>query len=150
MFKYKIAPTLLFLSLVATEVLAAANETTPESPPADNQVTVVKDHFPFRQNFWMEFSGTVLMFILIALSNAGGLSGGGTNIPIMLIFFEMNMKEAVPISGFVAVVSTVFRFILNYNQKHPTHSDRSTINYEVIMITMPAVFLGSFIGVKIN
>ena len=156
MFKSKFAPLFILATLVALGVHAA--DTAPAEPPkADpapapesNDNKVYHDNFPFRQNFWMEFSGTVLMFVLIALSNAGGLSGGGTNIPIMLIFFEMGMKKAVPISGFVAVVSTVFRFILNYSQKHPTHCHRSTINYEVIMITMPAVFLGSFIGVKIN
>ena len=59
--------------------------------------------------------GTFLMMILITLSNAGGLSGAGSNIPIMLIFFNMGMAEAVPISAFVAVCATVFRFILNFN-----------------------------------
>ena len=59
------------------------------------------------------------MGILIALSNAGGLSGAGSNIPIMLICFDLEMFEAVPVSAFVAVVATVFRFMLNFNQKHP-------------------------------
>lgn len=59
--------------------------------------------------------GTILMMILITLSNAGGLSGAGSNIPIMLIFFDMGMAEAVPISAFVAVCATVFRFMLNFN-----------------------------------
>lgn len=40
----------------------------------------------------MEIIGVVLMAILIALSNAGGLSGAGSNIPIMLIFFDLSMK----------------------------------------------------------
>ena len=40
----------------------------------------------------MESIGCVLMAILIALSNAGGLSGAGSNIPIMLIFFDLSMK----------------------------------------------------------
>jgi len=40
---------------------------------------------------WMEIIGLVLMFILIAMSNAGGLSGAGSNIPIMLIFFNFTM-----------------------------------------------------------
>ena len=87
------------------------------------------------------------MFILIAMSNAGGLSGAGSNIPIMLIFFGFTMGQAVPVSAFVAVCATTFRFILNFNQRHPTKPERVCINYEIIMLTMPAVFLGSFIGV---
>jgi uncharacterized membrane protein YfcA len=51
---------------------------------------------------------------MIAISNAGGTSGAGSNIPIMLIFFGFEMKQAVPISSFVAVVATVFRFIINF------------------------------------
>jgi uncharacterized membrane protein YfcA len=49
------------------------------------------------------------------LSNAGGLSGAGSNIPIMLIFFNMTMEIAVPVSAFVAVCATSFRFLLNFN-----------------------------------
>lgn len=60
------------------------------------------------------------------------------------------MSEAVPISAFVAVCATVFRFILNFNQKDPNNEKRSTINYEVVEITMPFVFLGSFYGVQLG
>jgi uncharacterized membrane protein YfcA len=87
------------------------------------------------------------MFILIALSNAGGISGAASTIPVMLIFFDLEMDQAVPISSFVAVFATVFRFIINFNQKHPKNIERNTINYEVISVTMPFVFLGSFLGV---
>ena len=90
------------------------------------------------------------MFIMIAISNAGGISGAGSNIPVMLIFFGLDMEQAVPISSFVAVVATVFRFIINFKQKHPKNFERNTINYEVINITMPFVFLGSFFGVIIG
>jgi len=90
------------------------------------------------------------MILLITLSNAGGLSGAGSNIPIMLICFNMGMAEAVPCSAFVAVCATAFRFVLNYSQKHPNKNipERVTINYEVVSCTMPAVFLGSLIGVE--
>jgi len=68
----------------------------------------------------------------------------------MLISFQIDMKEAVPLSAFVAVSATVLRFILNFHQRHPSQPDRNTINYEVVLITLPAVFLGSLIGVSLN
>jgi len=80
----------------------------------------------------MESIGTVTMLILIALSNAGGLSGAGSNIPIMLIFFDLDMSEAVPISAFVAGCATVFRFCKNFSQKHPNRPARNSINYEIV------------------
>ena len=98
---------------------AVVEETTNDQTTDDTQienadeVTEVKKT-PF-QNPLMESIGTILMLILIALSNAGGLSGAGSNIPIMLIFFDLEMSEAVPISAFVAVCATLFRFTLNFN-----------------------------------
>ena len=103
--------------------------------------------FPDKNVTRIEISGALLMFALIGLSTMGGLSGAGSNIPIMLIFFRMTMQDAVPLSAIVAICSTVLRFTLNFNQKHPERSERVAINYEIVELTMPLVFLGSFIGV---
>jgi uncharacterized membrane protein YfcA len=59
----------------------------------------------------------------------------------------MNMTQAVPISAFVAVCATVSRFIKNFDKTHPRDENRNIINYEIVEITMPFVFLGSFFGV---
>ena len=63
----------------------------------------------------LEIFGSILMFILILVANMGGLSGAGTNIPIMLICYDMDMNQAVPLSAAVAVCATFFRFVLNFN-----------------------------------
>lgn len=108
---------------VAVPVTQAIQETV--AAPVKEEVTLVaqqvknsdafKQRTPFEWNVPMETTGFILMFFLIALSNAGGLSGAGSNIPIMLIFFNLEMNEAVPISAAVAVCATVFRFIMNFN-----------------------------------
>ena len=87
---------------------------------------------------------------MIGISNAGGISGAGSNIPYMLIFFGLQMEQAVPISSFISLVASLFRFILNFNQKHPRNPERNAINYEVVSITMPFVFLGSFFGILLG
>lgn len=94
--------------------------------------------------------GLFLMVILLVLSAAGGLSGAGSNIPIMLIFFDMEFAEVVPISAFVAVVSTLFRFLINFNQKHPNNPERNTVNYEIVTLVMPVVFMGSLLGIMLG
>lgn len=120
-------------------------------PAAEEPAEIVPEgKHPFKRAPIMETIGCFLMFVLIALSNAGGLSGAGSNIPIMLIFFQLEMYEAVPISAFVAVTATVFRFILNFKQKHPNNPERNCINYEIVQLTMPCVFLGSFLGVMLG
>ena len=98
----------------------------------------------------MQIIGCLLMVLLITLSNAGGMSGAGSNIPIMLIFFGMNMHIAVPISAFVACCATGFRFGINFKVPHPNKPERNVINYEVVTVTMPLVFLGSLIGVELG
>ena len=98
----------------------------------------------------MEISGTFLMYLLIALSNAGGLSGAGSNIPIILIFYDLKMDRAVPLSACVAVVATLFRFVFNFREVHPNDPNRNLINYEMAEVAMPFVFLGSFLGVQIG
>ena len=42
------------------------------------------------------------------------------------------------------------RFILNFRKTHPNDPERNTINYEMVNITMPGVFLGSYIGVTLK
>jgi len=44
----------------------------------------------------------------------------------------------------------MIRFILNYNQKHPMNSKRLSLNYEIVILVMPSVYLGSMIGVLIG
>lgn len=105
---------------------------------------------PFERHTTMEVVGTVLMYMLIALSNAGGLSGAGSNIPIILIFYNMQMDRAVPLSACVAVVATLFRYIYKFNEMHPDDPNRNLINYEMAEVSMPFVFLGSFLGVIVG
>lgn len=111
----------------ATKSSTDSGSTTKKSTGSQAPVIVEK------KSIWTEMHiiGAILMMILITLSNAGGLSGAGSNIPIMLIFFNMGMAEAVPISAFVAVCATSFRFTLNFNQKHPNKGieERTTIDY---------------------
>lgn len=90
------------------------------------------------------------MLVLIGLSNAGGLSGAGSNIPIILIFYQFSMSRAVPLSACVAVVATSFRFVFNFKGKHPRDPNRNLINYEMVSVSMPLVFLGSFLGVMLG
>ena len=139
---------IVILSLLSCVAFAASNSTdlasnstdiSSNSTDSSSNSTLTDTTSPPKMKMTKPFEdpvmhsiGTVLMFFLIALSNAGGLSGAGSNIPIMLIFFTMDMKEAVPISGFVAVVATVLRFVTGFSKKHPHSNKRTAINYEVV------------------
>ena len=56
----------------------------------------------------------LIITFLVALSNMAGLSGAGASAPAFQVFHNLPMKEAVPLVSLVAMVSTLFRFILNF------------------------------------
>ena len=142
--------TAILLTLLIGMVFAETIQLKEGEPDLEKKEDLRKIPFGIAEDVTLQAIGLVLMIILITLSSAGGLSGAGSNIPIMLIFFKLSMKEAVPISSFVAVASTLFRFILNFKEVHPTRNERNTINYEIVLLVMPAVFFGAFLGVFIG
>ena len=84
---------------------------------------------------------------MITAATAGGLSGAGIIIPVMLIFLQMDMQDAVPISTCIGSCSAIFRFIINFNKKHPNRPERNLVNYELVTLVLPLVFVGGLLGV---
>lgn len=87
--------------------------------------------------------------MLIALANVGGVGGGGLIIPIIMALFSFHTKEAIAISGFTIFTGSVARFIYSYNQRHP-EKDATMIDYGIVIVMMPLVLVGSFVGVLVN
>jgi uncharacterized membrane protein YfcA len=56
-----------------------------------------KDVFPLEI---IEFFGSIVLAIMLAISNAAGIGGGGIIVPIAIIFFQFSTKEAVALSNF--------------------------------------------------
>lgn len=89
------------------------------------------------------------MVIFVVFCNIGGLSGSANVIPLMLIFMNMTMTKAVPVSMALSMFSTIVRFAINYKIKHPNNENKLLVNYDIIQTTMPIVFLGTLIGVQV-
>ena len=96
-----------------------------------------------------EFLGIIILPILLALANVGGIGGGGVIIPITMACFEFTTKEAIAISGFTILAGAVARFTMDINKKHP-EKDATIVDYGIIIVMMPLVLAGSFIGVLVN
>ena len=89
------------------------------------------------------------MAALLALANVGGIGGGGLIIPITMALFIFTTKEAIAISGFTIFTGSVARFIYSWHQRHP-HKDATMIDYGIVIVMMPLVLVGSYIGVLVN
>ena len=98
---------------------------------------------------YLEFIGVVVLAAVIAASNAGGIGGGGIIVPICLSFFQFDTKSSVALSNFLIGTGALTRFILNYRLKHP-EKDAVVVDYDIVMVMLPMVLLGSLIGVSIN
>jgi uncharacterized membrane protein YfcA len=88
------------------------------------------------------------------LSNAGGLGGGGILIPFLLIFFKLSIFESVPIANLFGLIASLTRFLINFRQMHPNPKKAAhgklCVEYEIVMLTMPLLYLGTLFGVQIG
>ena len=71
--------------------------------------------FAFADISWIETSGYLLIILMNMLANAGGLGGGGIVIPFMMIFLKLPIDECIPLANSFALISSITRFVLNYN-----------------------------------
>jgi hypothetical protein len=85
----------------------------------------------------------------MTLSTMGGIGGGGAVVPFTMMFFSFTTKEAIAISGFSIFVCSLARYIYTYNDKHP-EKDAVIIDYGLASIMLPAVMMGSMVGVLAN
>jgi uncharacterized membrane protein YfcA len=68
----------------------------------------------------------------------------------MMIFFRIPIKECVPLANIFGLISGIVRFIYNFHTKHPNNVQRTVLDYEIITLTMPILYLGTLLGVRIQ
>jgi len=96
-----------------------------------------------------EVWGLITIAIGSALSNAGGIGGGGLLIPILLIMLGFVAHEAIPISKLMIFTGALTSFLLGFRQKHPTRK-AITIDYNIPLILVPMLLFGTMAGVTLN
>jgi len=93
-----------------------------------------------------EALGTLALFMVTILSAAAGIGGGGNIVPILLILFKFGSTQSVAYSNFNIFLSSITRYLINYNLKHPT-KNAVLIDYEIVMLMMPTTLMGALIGI---
>ena len=96
-----------------------------------------------------EFIGILVLPVLLAFANVGGIGGGGLIVPITMALFQFTMKSSIVISGFTIFTGAVARFLYQWNNKHPKKNS-TIIEYSIVIVMMPMVLVGSFVGVLLN
>ena len=98
-----------------------------------------------------EYVGAILTPLILFLSQTGGLSGGGTLIPVMILFFGFDTKQAIALSNFSICLSSYARFFQHFNKSHPLKEGKGVlVDYSIASIMLPMIVLGATLGVMVN
>lgn len=55
----------------------------------------------------------------------------------------------MPLASFSAMCASLLRYVTNFKQRHPAAPGRTTINYEIVEISLSLTFLGTFLGIQL-
>lgn len=112
-----------------------------------NGKCVHKNIFPdFRPT---EMIGSVLIMIIIGLSNAGGVGGSSFVIPIFIFFFGYTANEAVRVTYAVVFGGLFASIFLKASLREPKYQ-RPVIIYDIVAICVPLLVLGAKFGTIAN
>lgn len=97
----------------------------------------------------IEITGTVVLTILMALAVMSGIGGGGIIVSLLMVFYQLDTKAAIAVSGFTILTGSLARYIITINARHP-HKDAPVIDYGIANVMLPTVLIGSLVGVFLN
>jgi uncharacterized membrane protein YfcA len=86
------------------------------------------------------------LFIGCCVSSAGGVGGGGINVPIFLLVFGYSFKRSVINSYYVVLGNAFAQSLLNIGRKHPRFHAHPMIFWEFVAMLVPAQIGGSNFG----
>lgn len=80
----------------------------------------------------------------------GGIGGGGVVVLLIQRLLYFSLKESIALSGFSIFTCAVTRYIITKDARHPEKKANVALDYGLASVMMPAVLMGSFIGVWFN
>eukprot|EP00347_Sterkiella_histriomuscorum_P016584 403352629 len=152
--EFKEQPTSRSLVAQSTQLFVPCSQDSDCNPPfifCSNE-TKLCEHKPIFPIYEKELVGIVIIPLLLSLFSIAGLGGGGIIIPFSMIFFVFDTKNAIAISNFAIFTCSVTRYIYTLDKKHP-HPDKKQnviIEYNLAIVMLPTVMMGSLTGVFLN
>ena len=61
----------------------------------------------------MEFWGFLAVIAILWITNVAGIGGGGTVVPVAMIFLKFDAKNSIALSNFSIFLSSLIRYIIN-------------------------------------
>ncbi|XP_058194772.1 sulfite exporter TauE/SafE family protein 5-like [Rhododendron vialii] len=92
----------------------------------------------------------VLCFLAAAISNAGGIGGGGLFITILTLVARLDLKTASSFSAFMVTGGSIASVMYHMISSSPNYGTKSLIDHEICFLSEPVMLLGVSIGVMCN
>ena len=83
-------------------------------------------------------AGYLSLYLSCSISSAGGIGGGGLNVPIFLVIFQTTFTEATIFSLCTVLGNYISQVVINWNKRHPGDSRRPLIYWDAALILLPA------------
>ena len=92
--------------------------------------------------------GYVLLVIISALANAGGLGGGAVIVPVYMFLFNFIPSESIPLSKATILAGVIMNYVLIVTKR--SKEDKLLIDYGTAGTGIPLLLAGTMIGVMLT
>lgn len=89
--------------------------------------------------------GTTLAALGLMIAASGGIGGGGMLVPLFILVMGFHPKNAIALSNFTIVGSSVTNIIMNLSKRHPD-ADRPLVDWDLILVMEPLTMAGAISG----
>eukprot|EP00981_Chlorochromonas_danica_P008682 scaffold2267_cov187-Ochromonas_danica.AAC.11 len=91
----------------------------------------------------------VAIFLCGILASGGGIGGGGVHVPLLLVLGGFSYHQATVLSLTAVLGNYIAQGFINWSRHHPTRRSRPLINWDLVLLLLPAQLGGSNIGVLV-
>ncbi|KAL7427389.1 hypothetical protein ACHAXH_002102 [Discostella pseudostelligera] len=104
--------------------------------------------FPLRwPQSYLGFGCAILGLMLAA---GGGIGGGGILVPVYTLVLHFPVKYAIPLSAVTVFGGAIANNVLNVQKFHPNHPNRPAIDWDLMLLLVPATIAGALVGAVIE
>lgn len=96
---------------------------------------------------YLDSLGYLLVSIVSALSNAGGVGGGGILMSIFMVIYGYSIQDMIPLSSATMLSGAVINMFMTMTKPHHINKDEFLIDYGLSSIVIPLLLAGTVIGV---
>lgn len=104
--------------------------------------------FPLR--YPRDYLGFGCAVIGLLLAAGGGIGGGGMLVPIYILLLQFPVKHAIPLASITVFGGAIANNVLNVNKCHPLFPQRPAIDWDLMVLLVPAMIAGAMVGAVLN